>query len=202
MVVSTHVLVPMKRFGAAKSRLRGQLDDAARTHLARHAFTRVLFAAHSCTLVESVHVVTDGDDVAAVARAAGARVLRDPRGLSGDLGKLLDWGIAVLGERGASQALVLMADLPALAASDVYDLCAAMLTHPFVVAPDRHGQSTNALGLHLPFPGRTAFGHPQSYAQHISLARAMRLQIRELSNSHIGHDVDVPADLLGIPDGV
>lgn len=189
------VLVPMKTFGAAKTRLRAQLESAAREAFARASFEAVLAAATSCELITRVYVLTNGDDVAAVATSAGAEVLRDPLPLSGSLGPLLDWGLDTLAARGATRALILMADLPQLTGADVHALALALQTHDCVAAPDRHGHSTNALGLRVLPPAATAFGHPESYAQHLALARARGWSTHEFRGLRVAHDVDTPEDL-------
>lgn len=194
------VLVPMKRFSAAKSRLRGHIDDTARAELARAMFERVLSAALSCELVTSTYVLTNGADVAALAESRGARVLADPQD-SPDatrgawLGRLIDWGLAALAQRGVTRAIVLMGDLPLIEPHDLRALCEALDAHDMVATPDQRATSTNALGVHLPFASRTAFGLPDSYAQHVMLARAAGLALCELTNARLAHDVDHPEDL-------
>jgi 2-phospho-L-lactate guanylyltransferase len=185
----------MKRFSAAKTRLREHLDDAARSALARHMFENVLAAAVSCEQVSASYVLTNGDDVRRVAEAAGALVLDDPAHASTSLGALIDWGLAALYERGVRRVIVVMADLPQLRSADLSELCHSLTQHALVVTPDRRGRSTNALGLHLPFPAPTAFGDPDSYARHLATARALSLSWCELHNPRVAHDVDLGEDL-------
>jgi 2-phospho-L-lactate guanylyltransferase len=191
----TCVLVPMKPFGRAKSRLRGHLDDAARSDLARRMFESVLTAARNCDLVHATYVITTGTEVAKVARALGAEVLQDPEPALPGLGALLDWGIGHIHAQAATRALVLMADLPALEAADVCELCALLDDFDVVAAPDRHERSTNALALRLPYGAATAFGHPDSYAAHRAQAQALGLSVCELRRPRLAHDLDVAADM-------
>lgn len=191
----TCVLVPMKDFGRAKSRLRGHLDDASRAQLARSMFERVLIAAGSCELVHATYVITDGPEVALQARVRGAQVLQDPAPALPGLGALLDWGLAQLHARGAGRVLVLMADLPGLQPTDVRALCVLLDRFDAVAAPDGRGRSTNALGLRLPYDAATAFGDPDSFTEHLRRSRALGLSVCEHASPGLAHDVDVAADL-------
>jgi len=188
-------LVPMKRFSDAKTRLRPRLDDATRAQLSRVVFERVLSAALACPLIDAACVLTNGEDVAGVAQAAGAEVLLDPPSPSRSLSELVDRGLADVAQRGATRAVVLMADLPRITERDVADVCAALVTHDVVAAPDRRGHSTNVLGVRLPFPIGTAFGHRDSYTVHRVRARAARLRLYELERAQLAHDLDLPEDL-------
>lgn len=198
----TCVILPAKAFAQGKTRLRPQLSDPARASLAREMFLRVLHASLRCSDISATYVVTNGLDVAELVqrhdRAARATVLHDPR-TSMTLAELMDWSLGEASRRGATRALIVMADLPALEARDLSELCAALDDHDAVLVPDRRGQSTNALGLRLPFGGQTAFGQPDSFARHSAQLHALELSARVLVNGRIGHDVDIPDDLLTTP---
>lgn len=81
-------IVPAKSLQRGKSRLRPVLDDRDRTHFARALLEHVLDVLAACEL-DGLLVATDGDDVAALAAARGAHVLRDrtrnAQALAGDL---------------------------------------------------------------------------------------------------------------------
>lgn len=200
----TAVLIPMKRFALAKTRLRTRLDPSARAALGRAMFERVLRAANGC----DTWVLTNGDDVAQLARQLGSQVLEDPpqpltaavEGTATTLGSLIDWGLRELAAQGVRRALVLMADLPLIEPEDVAQLSAALDGVELAASSDRRGHSTNALALHLPFAARTAFGDPRSYALHLRRARELGLRTAELPNARIAHDVDIPEDLPGTPE--
>lgn len=198
----TCVILPVKAFTQGKTRLRAQLTDQARARLARDMFLGVLHAAQDCAQLAATYVVTNGADVAELVHRNHAEhrtaVLRDPRA-DMTLASLMDWAIGEVSQRGATRALILMADLPALETRDLSELCAALDEHDGVLVPDRRGQSTNALGLRLPFAGQTAFGEPDSFARHRAHMAALELRARVLVNGRIAHDVDIPDDLLTTP---
>ncbi|HET8939480.1 MAG TPA: 2-phospho-L-lactate guanylyltransferase [Polyangiales bacterium] len=198
----TCVILPVKTFAQGKTRLRAQLSDHARAGLARDMFLGVLHASQHCADLAATYVVTNGADVAELVHRNDtkqpATVLRDPRP-NMTLGALMDWAIAEVAQRGATRALILMADLPALEIRDLNALCAALDEHDCVLVPDRRGLSTNALGLRLPFVGQTAFGEPDSFARHSAHMAKLALRVRVLLNGRIAHDVDIPDDLLTAP---
>ncbi|MFC5924886.1 2-phospho-L-lactate guanylyltransferase [Micromonospora vulcania] len=71
------VVVPVKRLGAAKSRLRGALVGVPHEELALALAADTLRAVLACPAVAEALVVTNDARVAAAARALGARVLPD-----------------------------------------------------------------------------------------------------------------------------
>src|ERR1700710_1662626 len=114
-VERTCVILPMKSFTLAKTRLRDGMSDQARAALAREMFVRALRAAMQCSRVDDTYVVTNGDDVAASVSALGdvqqtrISVLRDPKP-NMPLSDLMDWALGGAAARAATRALILMAD--------------------------------------------------------------------------------------------
>jgi 2-phospho-L-lactate guanylyltransferase len=192
------LILPVKTFARAKTRLRTHLSDQARSALARELFLRALSVSLRCPSVALTYVVTNGDDVAELVRLTDthnrAVVLRDPEP-DVSLADLMDWALREAASRGSARALILMADLPAVETCDVEALCSALDDYDCVLVPDRRGHSTNALGLRLPFAGLTAFGQADSLAQHRARAHALGLHASVLANQRIAHDVDLPEDL-------
>jgi 2-phospho-L-lactate/phosphoenolpyruvate guanylyltransferase len=184
-------LVPVNDFTVAKSRLAGVLDDDARAKFARALCQHVLRVLCASPAVDGVLVLTPSAEVARLARARGAEVLRDPGSARAPLGPLVDAALAHLEARGAEAALVLMSDLPRLAPSDIQGMAAALAHAELVVAPDRHQRGTNALGVRLRGRGATCFGHEDSFTRH--LAASARVQV--FCSTSLGFDVDLPEDL-------
>jgi 2-phospho-L-lactate guanylyltransferase len=192
----TCVILPMKSFALAKSRLRDGMSDQARSALARAMFERTLVAALQCRRVDDTYVVTNGDDVAATVDSladARIRMLRDP-GPNMQLADLMDWALNAVASS-ATRALILMADLPRLETRDIDELCGALDDSDCVLVSDQRGHSTNALGIRLPFRGATSFGQPESFALHKAVLHGLGLRIRHESNVRVAHDVDLLEDL-------
>ena len=191
--MSCWALVPAKAFTRGKSRLAPALSDAARAEFARRLFEHVLATLTASAAVDGVLVATDSDDVAAAANAHGAAVLRDVV-VGAPLSAVVDAGLTELTARGATQALVLMADLPQLSADDVRALVAAFDRAQVVVVRADDGAHTNALGLMPPGCLPTRFGRDDSFAAHLADARAAGLRVAVIDNERVAFDVDGPDD--------
>lgn len=186
----TWAVVPQKTFDHAKSRLAPVLAPPARRALARALFEHVLDVLARSPVRGSL-VVTDGEDVAALAAARGARALIAP----GPLGRAVD---AALGSLGRTRALVVMADLPLLAPADVSVACTLLAAHDVVLVPDHRGAGTGALGLRRPGVLPSCFGHPDSFARHLGAARGLRVAVHH--SPGLAFDLDEPEDLWAGPE--
>lgn len=192
-------MVPVKGFERGKSRLGELLDGEARAELARamfdHVVGEVLVGLARRGEIAGALVVTDGDDVAARAMERGAEVLRArPVGPGRKLGAVVDEALAAVERRGGSAALVIMGDLPALAADDVRALLRALPGCDVVLAPDAAGTGTNALGMRLPAPMETCFCGGESLRDHEERARERGLLVVRCDRPGLSLDVDQPSD--------
>lgn len=191
-------VVPAKRFGRAKSRLAAALPPAERRELARALCRRALWACSASGALAGTLVVTDGDDVAAVARGLDAAVLRDREAGGPALARIVDGALSALRARGATHALVVMADLPLIEPRDLRELLAALRETDVVLAPDALRRGTSALGVRLDRGMRTAFGHADSLQRHLREAARAGARARVLSNPRLALDIDKPDDLLRV----
>jgi 2-phospho-L-lactate guanylyltransferase len=197
-VKSTWAIVPAKSLARGKSRLRPVLPEDERASFARRLLEHTLDVLRACDL-GGVLVATDGDDVAELARARDARVLRD-RG-AGSLAAVVDAALADVAARGAQAAVVLMADLPRVSAGDVTALIGTLDRCDVAVVCDHLGRHTNALALTPPTAIATSFGSDTSFACHCATASAAGLRVAVVDNERIAFDVDRPADLEKLTDG-
>jgi len=104
-------VIPVKRLGAAKSRLRGAVPDARHEELALAMVRDTVAAVGACEQVAEVLVVTDDAGVAAAVAALGARVTPDRPGAG--LNAAMRFGADTVTGLGRARA-VLTGDLPAL----------------------------------------------------------------------------------------
>ncbi len=187
-------MVPAKSLARGKSRLRPVLDDEGRAAFARGLLEHVLDVLGRCAL-DGVLVATDGDDVADLAAARGAHVLRDRGDVPRSLAAVVDAALAEVESLGARTAVVLMADLPRIQPDDVAMLLAAIEGgHDVAVAPDHAGRHTNALALSPPTSMTTCFGRADSFAAHKAEADAQGLRLAVVDRDRIAFDVDGPDD--------
>lgn len=181
-------MVPVKRLAAAKSRLRGALPGVPHEELALALAADTLRAVLACPAVAEALVVTDDARVAAAARAAGARVLRDEpdAGLNaafrhGAVGTIAGW---VAG---------LTADLPALRPTELTGALLAAQNGPPGVrrfVPDAPGGGTVLLTAPPGVPLDPHFGVGSAVAHAASGALPLTGDWPSLRR-----DVDTAADL-------
>ncbi len=187
----TWAVVPAKSLVRGKSRLSPALDHATRARFARSLLEHVLDVLRTCRL-DGILVATDGSDVADLAASRGAAVLLDEGG--GSLAAVIDRALVDVARRGASSAIVLMADLPRIEPRDVHLVLAALEGHDVVLVRDHLGHHTNALAMAPPTAMGTCFGRPDSFEAHMKAATAAGLRAAVVHNERVAFDVDVPDD--------
>jgi 2-phospho-L-lactate guanylyltransferase len=183
------VVVPAKRLGVAKTRLRpltAALEDghAAHRELVLALLADTVSAAAGCPAVGEVLVVTDDPAAAEVVVGLGARTVADEpdRGLNAALahGARRAWSTAVA---------ALSSDLPALTPDELAAALFAAGEVPRAFVADAHGTGTTLLtAVDIELAPRFGAGSAQAH----QAAGALPL--------HGGwpglvHDVDTPADL-------
>ncbi len=185
------LLIPVKPFNRAKSRLAGHLSPAERTELSRQLLANVLSTARSAGVLVGILVVSRDESVLAQARATGAYgVPEEGRGLNRALRQARREAVAL----GADAVLALPADLPLITVQDLHKLYQLGLSRPgVVIAPSRDG-GTNALLLRPPDAIEFAFG-PHSFERHRLLAQAAGFPVHVFNSPTLAVDVDWPEDL-------
>ena len=192
-LANTWALVPVRAFASAQTRLGRLMSHERRVQFAKKMFDHVLDVLLAMGL-GGVAIVTDSPSLADHVRDRGAKALLDPP--DADLAKAVDVGLATLARHGATAAVVLMADLPRLATSDVSQLVDLLAQNPVVLAPDRDGGSTNALAVSPPDLMPTSFGFPDSLARHQASARRHHAPPLVCRMPNLALDVDSAADIL------
>jgi len=188
-------ILPVKRFGAAKSRLAAGIDRTRREALATAMLADVLEAISAARTVERTIVVTAEPRAAAAAAKAGAMVLAD-RADEGHSEAALA-GIAAAEAQGATCVVLLPIDCPLMDPHELDRLLTGVPERYVTVVPDRHGTGTNALVLSPPGAIRPAFGEG-SCQRHVAAAReaGSPYGIEELAT--LGLDIDTPADVVAL----
>lgn len=195
-------IVPVKPLGIAKSRLARALSPPQRRRLVLAMLEDVLATLRAVPAIADTFVVTPDADVAALAAAAGARVVAEPeaRGLNAGV----DTGLTAAARHRYVRALVLPADLPLATAPEVGLLVAqdGPAGRPHVaMVPAADGDGTNALLISPPGALAPSFGHG-SFLAHLGQALARRIDLRVQHLAGIAGDIDRPEDLAqlrGLP---
>jgi 2-phospho-L-lactate guanylyltransferase len=192
---SCHALVPARDFSTGKSRLAGALNDETRHELGKWMLERVLDAVVTASGIDAVTVLSDGNSALALAESKGAMGQKCPANdLNADLEAGRKWAL----KNNAEMILIIPADLPALAPTDIdamLDL-AAKNTHPggyAVITPSPDG-GTNGLLLRPPGEMPFAFG-PDSFVRHRSAAIDNSIQPILFENPGFHFDIDTTSDL-------
>src|SRR5579875_1473324 len=154
--MTTIAILPIKTMGAAKQRLRDELDAAPRRALVEAMFSDVLVALRRAKLVDLILVVSKDHGAQRIAGGYGAMVADDDdRGHNAAAGRGIDRAL----ELGADRALLVPGDCPLLDPGELDELIAQPAPSPSVlIVPDRHGTGTNALLLTPPAAMTPSFG--------------------------------------------
>lgn len=199
MLGETVAIIPVKGLVAAKSRLATNLTREQRAALVVRFLNLVLVALQGsgsiarCLVVSPDRIILDRAIQAGV-EAVDELAFGDAERSHGQNGAL-ELARKVALSRDPTALLVLSVDLPFLSAGDVRSLVDLGMSAPgVVIAPDRHGQGTNALLLRPPDALRFQFG-PDSYCRHRRDAEARGLRVQVFHTRGTAFDVDVPEDL-------
>jgi len=180
-------LIPIKARAHCKTRLTAVLSSAARLQLVRSMLDAVVRAAAMAKSVQQIIVVSPERDRIPL----HIPVLADT---GEDLNGALVQAHAMLRGLGATDVVILPADLPNVRAAEIDSLVHAARTGGFAIASDTAGIGTNALCLTAAVPFRFQFG-PLSRRAHLEEARRHGLGTQVIRHSGLAFDVDSPADL-------
>ena len=178
------VLVPVKRFTAAKGRLRGVLADDDRARLARWLADQVLDAVDGTP----TFVACDDPDVASWATDRGAHVIW---GAGLGLNGAVDDGVAEISAAGFEHVIVSHADIPRPAR-----LPEVASRRTVTLVPDRRHDGTNVMSFPTDTPLRASYGGG-SFSRHLRQATALGDVPVEVRNDvDLSLDLDTAADLI------
>lgn len=186
------LIVPVKPFGAGKSRLASALPPGLRAELSQRWLTHVLTVARAWGKFAGIAVISRDATVLALARALGALPIAES---GDDLNDALTEAAAVAAAEGADAVLALPSDLPMLTPADLDGLYALAQVGAGVVIAPSHDGGTNALLLRPPQAIGYAFG-VESAARHHALAVAAGFATHVYHSATLAQDVDHPEDLL------
>lgn len=184
-----HVLVPLKRLDAAKTRLAGLLSPAERAVLMRALVGHAVGVARAAAGVERITIVSSGP-------GAGALAAELDVGWWDDRG--LPWNEALTAAMRAvvseELAAIVSADIPLLEPAELEGLARATPARGIAIARARDA-GTNAVFMRPPAVLETCFGVPGSAARHAELARAAGLEAVIVDQPGTALDLDSPEDV-------
>ena len=189
------VAIPFRGSTEPKRRLSALLPTSQQRQQLVDAMLRdMLSVLDKCSVIAQILLVTDRPAMGQLKNSV--TILPDPgKGLNAAVDVAAQWCL----QRKIQQLLVLHADLPLLAPSEL-DLLIGNCDNTsaskncVTVFPDRHSRGTNAL-LCSP-PDAIAFGFgPDSRRRHCQNARAAGCLLEVVDLPGVAHDIDTPDDL-------
>lgn len=185
------LIVPLRAFDTAKTRLSSHLSEPERGRLARLSAEGVLSRKSTCHRI----VVCDSDDVATWAISLGVESIRvSASGLNAALSEALPH---VRRLHPHSTLVIAHGDIVEPSGlDDVIDDLGRNSPHPIVIAPDRHKDGTNVLCLDHVVASRWVFEYgPGSFERHLRQARSAGWAVRILHDDGLATDLDTIDDL-------
>lgn len=185
------LVVPLRGFEQAKSRLGRIMSARDRTVLARSSATRVLERSVPCDRV----VVSDDDDVATWANDLGIGVVAvRARGLNESLTEALP---SIIGSHPGATLVIAHGDILEPDGLDALLSSVSTLSGRFVtLVPDRHDDGTNVLCLDSDTARSWEFAYgPGSFERHRRQAETLALEVTVRYDVGLAIDLDTPEDL-------
>lgn len=186
------VVVPVKRFVNAKTRLASLMSESERESLAQVMLNDVLLAVSSSLLVSGVLVVSNEVRARyAVERLGGLFLEEEKSGLSASIEQAGKW-LVKHGQRGM---LMIPGDVPLVRSSEIDEI---IIKHrgdqALTIAPDTQRDGTNALCVSPIQLIKFSFGKA-SFSKHFAAGEQLGLAPITVNSSGLALDIDNPLDL-------
>ena len=189
------VILPVKSLQQTKSRLGHILSSAERAQLTQTLLIRTLHILNNTPTITEIVVVSQDPIVAKIAAQHDSRCVAEPPG--GGLNGAVTTGAGLATTNGASQLLILPADLPFLSQ---FELDMLLTEAETAVAPptlflcsDEKLEGTNALILPAGVPFRFQYGR-NSFHQHQQEAARLGLTCQIMQLPSLQFDLDTAQD--------
>jgi 2-phospho-L-lactate guanylyltransferase len=190
--MNTWAILPLRSLHDGKRRLQHTLSVDERTALVQQLFAHTLRAISAARAVEDVCVVTPDPEVQVWLHNFDVLCVRQPdQGLNAGLEYARQ---TLLGSQQPDALLVVLPDLPLLTPGDIAKMVGCSTPRSVVLAPDRHGQGTNALLVRPAGTVPFCFGEGSLY-QHTAAAAARGFHVYRYDAPGTAFDVDTPDDL-------
>ncbi|MFP6745477.1 MAG: 7,8-didemethyl-8-hydroxy-5-deazariboflavin synthase CofG, partial [Alphaproteobacteria bacterium] len=196
-------VLPVKTLGdSTKLRLDSALGSAERRALFGAMVRDVLDALSATAGLTGIAVVTRDDDVAALARRHGARVII--QGRDGGQTAAVAEAAKILAAEGVQAMITVPGDVPLVTPADIEAVIAAHGTAPaqspaMTIVPARDEMGSNCLICSPPDVMGFSFGE-NSFVKHLATARGLGIEPCIVENRRLGLDIDAPADLAVLLD--
>ena len=191
--MSLWAIVPVKPLRRGKSILSSVLSEDERTLLNYSMLDNTLKALKTVPEIAQVLVVSRDPAALALARDHGGRTVQED-GNPG-LNTALQRATVVAKLYSARGVLIIPADLPLITGREIAQLINRSTNSPeLIIAPDRRGNSTNALLISPADLFDIRFG-PGSFVYNIQQARKLGCRVDVCQIEAFSLDIDLPEDL-------
>ncbi len=191
--MSLWAIVPVKPLRRGKSILSSVLSEDERTLLNYSMLDNTLKALKTVPEIAQVLVVSRDPAALALARDHGGRTVQED-GNPG-LNTALQRATVVAKLYSARGVLIIPADLPLITGREIAQLINRSTNSPeLIIAPDRRGNSTNALLISPADLFDIRFG-PGSFVYNIQQARKIGCRVDVCQIEAFSLDIDLPEDL-------
>jgi 2-phospho-L-lactate guanylyltransferase len=191
--MSLWAIVPVKPLRRGKSFLSGVLSEDERTLLNYSMLDNTLKALKAVPEIAQVLVVSRDPAALALARNYGSRTVQED-GNPG-LNTALTRATAVAKLYSARGVLIIPADLPLITEKEIVEIIGRSGNAPeLIIAPDRRGNSTNALLMCPADLFEFRFG-PGSFVYNLQQARKLGCRVDVCQLKAFSLDIDLPEDL-------
>jgi 2-phospho-L-lactate/phosphoenolpyruvate guanylyltransferase len=192
------ILLPVKPFRAAKSRLATVLSDEQRFKLAHSLWLHTIQAIRKSRFSPPVMIISR--DEIALAYARENRIAYWREGEHQNLNESLASAVKAIQPKNVSSVLIVPVDLPLLTTTHLDELISKLPNQipSAAIVPDRRGEGTNILFLAPPELFPFHYG-PHSFRYHQEAAQRVGVSISVMEDPVFAADVDLPEDLAFIP---
>lgn len=191
--MSLWVIIPVKPFVRAKSRLSEVLSPQERSALAERLLRHVLTVVRQVPQVAGTLVISRDSKAHAVARDLGAYTVMESG--TPELNTALMRATQVVASWKGAAVLILPADLPLVEPDDITAMINLGRNRDTVVlATDDQQDGTNAMLIRPPGLIHYTYG-AGSYRRHIAAALAAGARVQEYHSPRLALDIDLPEDL-------
>lgn len=195
----TSILVPLKKYEKAKSRLQPPLTRNQRQQFSRALYEQTLDVLETVTGHCSGAVVTNSDLIAATAGNRGISVFtEDPH--AKNLGEIVDLTLRTNRKFFGESLLVLPGDLPLISRPRVLEYLSICQGNSVVLNPDQEREGTNAIWRSPPEIVACQYEGTSSFKDHLDVARNNAITPKITGKSWISKDFDTIDDLLWLKD--
>ncbi len=177
------ILIPIRSFSDAKSRLSAILDASKRTNLMLDCARKVIAACGDLPKL----VLTSDPFVQSFAQNHGCHLIEDK---GGGLNPAIQHAYNLLVAYGIEHVTIAHADLPL-----AQDLTKLRVKDQSTIVPDRRHDGTNVISLPATCDFHFLYG-PNSFERHLQEAKRLGLEINLVEDPTLTIDIDTPDDLM------